>query len=340
MNLIKGLSIPKPTFCIINVYPFCMFKCKMCYIWTLEDIPILPFEEIKKFIDSAAELTERKIEINFTGGEVLLRNDITDLITIAHSYGIRTSLCTNGYLIDDKMAKRLADSGLNGMVISLDSLNEETHDTLRGKVGSYNKIMQALEYLYKFASEEFKITIQTLITGYNLNSIVELASWVQKNGKISGISYMAITDPLYIPDCTYWYKRDPYRFLWPQDIRGVYAVIDELIRLKTQGGHSKIVNLVSQLKAFKSYFEDPERFLKKVGCGLGLYALNVNYTGDVSPCFSLGSIGNLYEEDIKEMWYSKRAEELREKMKGCKNNCNYLVNCYKEETYDESGLRL
>lgn len=334
------MSIPKPTFCIINAYPVCMFKCKMCYIRTLKNVPILAFTKIKEFIDSLADLTQRKIEINFTGGEVLLRNDISDLINVAHRHGIRTSLCTNGYLIDEKIAKRLVDSGLNGMVISLDSLKAETHDTLRGITGSYDKIMQALDYLGKFASEEFKISIQALITGLNLDSIVELANWVQRNGKISGISYMAITEPLYIPDGTDWYKKDPYKSLWPQDIGEVNAAIDELIRLKAQGGPSKIINLVSQLKAFKSYFEDPERFLKKISCGLGLYALNVNYTGDVSPCFSLGTIGNIYEENIKDMWYSKRAEELREKMKRCRNNCNYLVNCYKEETYDESELRL
>jgi len=312
----------------------------MCYIWTLKNVPVLTFEKIKEFIDSLADLTQGKIEINFTGGEVLLRNDIPDIINVAHKHRIRTSLCTNGYLIDEKITKRLVDSGLNGMVISLDSLKEETHDALRGTIGSYNKIIEALDHLGKFASEEFKISIQTVITGINLDSIVELANWVQRNGKISGISYMAITEPLYIPDGTDWYKKDPYKSLWPQDIREVYTAIDELTRLKTQGGHSKIINLVSQLKAFKSYFEDPERFLKKVSCGLGLYALNVNYFGDVSPCFSLGTIGNIYEENIKDMWHSKRAEELREKMKQCRNNCNYLVNCYKEETYDESELRL
>lgn len=333
------MFIPKPTFCIINVYPLCMFKCKMCYIWTRKDVPILTFDKIKEFIDSVAELTESKIEINFTGGEVLLREDITDLISVAHSHGIRTSLCTNGYLIDEAMAERLAGSGLNGMVISLDSLNEETHDTLRGKPGSYSRIMRAFSYLYKFASEKFKISIQTLITGYNLSGIVDLARWVQENEKISGIYYMAVTEPLYICDGEQWYKKDQYKSLWPQDVKELCAVTDELIGLKTQSGKSKIINSVSQLKAFKLYFKDPMEFLKKVSCGLGLYALNVNYTGEVSPCFSLGHIGNLYGENIKDMWYSKKAEVLREKMKGCKNNCNYLINCYKEETHDESGLR-
>lgn len=258
------MPIPKPTFCIINAYPVCMFKCKMCYIRTLENVPILSFAKIKEFIDSLADLTQGKIEINFTGGEVLLRNDILDLVNVAHRHGLRTSLCTNGYLIDEAIAQRLVDSGLNGMVISLDSLKEKTHDTLRGVEGSYNKIIEALDYLGKFASDEFKISIQALITALNLDSMVGLADWVEHNARISGIYYMAITEPLYIPDGIDWQKKDPYKSLWPQEIKEVNAAIDELIRLKTQSGHSKIINSVPQLKAFKSYFEDPERFLKKL----------------------------------------------------------------------------
>ncbi len=100
MNPIEENPIPKPVHCILNVYPLCIFKCKMCYIWQRKDVPMMSFEKIKEFIDMFAEFTEQKADINFIGGEPLLRKDIFDLIAVASKHGIRTSLCTNGYLVD------------------------------------------------------------------------------------------------------------------------------------------------------------------------------------------------------------------------------------------------
>ncbi|MDP3041326.1 MAG: radical SAM protein, partial [Candidatus Omnitrophota bacterium] len=128
-----------------------MFKCKMCLIWEKDIIPqdIKPpsFELIKYFIKSLAELTDKKIILDLIGGEPLMRSDISDLIKTSSSYGLTTTLCTNGYLLDMEMVKLLYDSGLNRLSISLDSLNEQTHDTIRGKAGSYSRVMRALEYL-------------------------------------------------------------------------------------------------------------------------------------------------------------------------------------------------
>lgn len=338
MNPMEKALILKPAFCILNVYPLCIFKCKMCYIWQRKDLPMMSFEKIKEFIDALAEFTEGKVEINLVGGEPLLRKDIFNLIAVSSKHGLRTSLCTNGYLIDYAMAKRLSESGLKALSISLDSLDEKTHDMLRGQEGSFKRIMQAFEHLSRFCSEEFKVNIQTVITGQNFTGLVELAKWVQKSDKICGVYYLAVVQPLDVYDCDNWREKEPYRALWPQDAKETNIVIDELIRLKSANPHSVITNSVSQLKAFKSYFEDPDRFLKKISCNLGEYALNVDYAGDFSACFSVGVIGNICKENIKEMWYSEKACELREKMKQCKKNCNFLINCYKEETIDESEL--
>lgn len=336
----KEYLIAKPEVCIINVYPSCMFRCKMCYIWKRKATPIMSFEKIKGFIDSLAEFTDKKVEINFTGGEPLLREDILDLIYASSKHGISTSLCTNGYLIDSVMAKRLSESGLRGLAISLDSLDEQTHDALRGKPGSYRRIMQAFECLSYFTSEEFKVNIQTIITQQNLKGLVELAKWVQKCDNVCGIYYMAIVQPLDVGQIDNWHREDLYRSLWPQDIEEVSAVIDDLIRLKSQERHPKIINSIAQLKAFKSYFAYPEDFLKKISCNLGKYTLNVDYLGDASACFRLGSIGNVCRDDIRDMWFSDKAAKIRQMMEGCNKNCNFLINSYKKETNDESDLML
>lgn len=340
MNPLEEVTIPKPAFCIINVHPLCMFKCKMCYIWQRKDIPMMSSEKIKEFIDTLAEFTEGKADINFVGGEPLLRNDIIDLISVASKRGLRTSLCTNGYLVDYNMAKRLSESGLKGLAISLDSLDEQTHDTLRGMKGSFKRIMQAIDHLACFTSEEFRVNIQTVISQQNLSGLVELSKWVQKSDKVCGVYFMAVVQPLNLEEIDNWHRKDPYRELWPQDTAEMDFVIEELIRLKSTEQYQRIINSVPQLKAFKSYFEDPDKFLKKISCNLGEYALNVDYKGDFSPCFTQGTIGNICQEDIRQLWRSEKAVLVRQKMKQCKKNCNFLINCYRGETGDESELRV
>ncbi len=237
------------------------------------------------------------------------------------------------------MAKRLYESGLKVLSISLDSLDEYTHDMLRGKEGSFKRIMQAFEHLSFFTCEEFKVNIQTIISQQNLTGLVELAKWVKKNDKISNVYYMAVVQPLDVPYEDNWQRQEPYQSLWPQNTEEMNAVIGELIGLRSaETQYPKISNSVPQLKAFKSYFEDPERFLKKVSCNLGAYALNVDYAGDCSPCFPLGVIGNICRENIKDIWYSEKARQLRQRIKQCQKNCNFLINCYKEETLDDSKL--
>lgn len=347
MGLEEGKPIIlKPITCDVNLYPYCMFKCKMCLIWDKNSIPkdfkAIPFELMSNLIKSLAEFTDRKIFLDLIGGEPLMRSDITDLIKISTSHGLTTTTCTNGYLLDMNMVKRLYDTGLNRLSISLDGINEETHDMIRAQPGSYRRIIKALEYLSKFTSsksKEFRVCIQTIIMQHNLREIVELAHWVNNSDVICAINYMAISEPFFLPaEVSTWYKHPDHKNLWPQDAAEVNSAIDELIRLKTQGGYFKIINSVAQLKAFKLYFENPGRFVKKVNCGYHNFAFNVNYNGDVSFCYRLGTIGNIYEDDIKNMWYSDRANQLREKIKKCDKNCNFLINCSGLDISNESEL--
>jgi len=49
------------------------------------------------------------------------------------------TMATNAFLIDREMAKKVSDSGLGTIVISLNSLDEQAHDDLKGIKGSYLK---------------------------------------------------------------------------------------------------------------------------------------------------------------------------------------------------------
>lgn len=80
----------------------------------------------------------------FSGGEPLHRADTIDLIAYAQSLGLSCTLSTNGLLIDDAVADRLAAIGLKYVGISLDG-SEARHDKLRGQKGAFAGTLAAID---------------------------------------------------------------------------------------------------------------------------------------------------------------------------------------------------
>lgn len=80
----------------------------------------------------------------FSGGEPLHRADTIDLIAYAQSLGLSCTLSTNGLLIDDTVADRLAEIGLKYVGISLDG-TEARHDKLRGQRGAFAGTLAAID---------------------------------------------------------------------------------------------------------------------------------------------------------------------------------------------------
>lgn len=109
-------------------------------------------------------------EIRFTGGEPLLFNGIYDLIRFATEEGICTSLGTNGTLVTKEVAKKLKESGLKKVVVSIDG-NKKTHDKIRGKK-NYQKAMKGLKYLQK---NGINVRVNSVIMKSNMEDVIKLA---------------------------------------------------------------------------------------------------------------------------------------------------------------------
>ena len=323
-------KIRRPAFCCIGVSAMCTLRCKMCFTWKNKYVkspeePLL--DEWYSFIDRLADLTDNCVEINVAGGEPLLDERNLALVGFSAKKGLSTSMPSSGYLIDKDMAYKIADSGLDAIGISLDGINKNTHDFLRGVPGCYDRAMQAVNHLDKY-SGNIQISIITTISKVNLDEIVKIAEWVNSDNRIENIIFQAISQPFGLSFDNEWYKSHEYDFLWPQGIKKVHDTIDELIKLKNKG--YKISNSVSQLDSFKKYFKKPEDFIKKGECNVNFY-MNINQEGDVFLCVHKKPIGNIKKDAPATLWYSSKANLLREYIKNCKRNCHHLINCCYEE---------
>ncbi len=136
-------SLDKKPVVVWNVGRRCNLKCIHCYAHSAdtEYSGELTTEEGKLLLKDLAAFGSPVIL--FSGGEPLMRQDISELIGLARSLGLRAVLSTNGTLIDRTKAEELKRLDLSYVGISLDGL-KETHDAFRRVPGAFDRAIQAV----------------------------------------------------------------------------------------------------------------------------------------------------------------------------------------------------
>ena len=99
--------------------------------------------------------------------------------------------------------------------------------------------------------------------------------------------------------------------------------IDEMIRLKEEG--YPVCNGFSQLEAFKILIDTPEE-IQNIQCMVGENNFAIDPYGNCRICFCMEPIGNLKESLPQDLWYSEKADKVRENILKCTKNCR-LLNC-------------
>lgn len=101
--------------------------------------------EGKALLDDAAAFGEGQLVV-LSGGDPLVRDDVTDLVAYGTDRGLRMTITPSGTtsLTADAIGD-LADAGLRRMAVSLDGASPERHDAFRGETGSFAETIQAAE---------------------------------------------------------------------------------------------------------------------------------------------------------------------------------------------------
>ncbi|WDC83516.1 GTP 3',8-cyclase MoaA [Caloramator sp. mosi_1] len=127
----------------ISITDACNLRCLYCMPngYVAKHYNFLSVEEIKNIVTALSKLGVKRIRV--TGGEPLIRQDITEIIkTINEVKGIEDiGITTNGILLGEKIFD-LVKYGLKRVNISLDSLKEERFKKLTG--GDLNKVLDGL----------------------------------------------------------------------------------------------------------------------------------------------------------------------------------------------------
>ena len=153
----------------LSITDVCNFKCGYCLpngyqVDKSDNRKFLHLEEIKRLAKFFSKLGVSKIRL--TGGEPTVRKDFFEIIKILkNDAGIkRVVITTNGYHLNEK-AKMLVDSGINGINISIDSLERNIFKNVTGH-DRLPEILQGIKILQQLNFENIKINA-VLLNGIN-----------------------------------------------------------------------------------------------------------------------------------------------------------------------------
>ena len=137
----------------------------------------LSTEEAKYLIDQVAEMDIPVFVL--TGGDPLKRPDIYELVSYAGAKP-KLNVCLTPSatpLLTEEAVRKLHDSGLHRLAISLDGATEEVHDSFRGIAGAFEHTLKTIQWAN---DAQLQIQINTSITRRNIGQIEEIAALLEQ----------------------------------------------------------------------------------------------------------------------------------------------------------------
>ena len=113
-------------------------------------------------------------ELYISGGEPLLHQDFIKFLTSASNNNIKTTILTNGLLLNDTNIIKLKELK-HKLQISLDGYDKETYEYVRGK-NTFSPIKNNMKKLIERGLEK-QIIIQTVIMNHNVNNLHEFINF-------------------------------------------------------------------------------------------------------------------------------------------------------------------
>ncbi|HGA1024174.1 MULTISPECIES: GTP 3',8-cyclase MoaA [Bacillus] len=171
----------------ISVIDRCNFRCTYCmpaeifgpdYAF-LKDEFLLTFDEIERLAKLFVSIGVRKIRL--TGGEPLLRKDLTKLIArlVKIDGLIDIGLTTNAIHLT-KQAKALKEAGLHRVNVSLDAIDDDIFKNINGRNINTKPVIKGI-IAAKEAGLEVKVNM-VVKKGMNDHQVLPMAAYFKEQG--------------------------------------------------------------------------------------------------------------------------------------------------------------
>lgn len=297
----------------------------------------LTTEEIFRILEEIKEVSQPVIIL--TGGEPLLREDIFEIAKKCVGLNLKPVLATNATLINEKIAKKIKDSGIARVSISLDGASSKTHDDFRKMPGAFEGAIRGIEVLKKTG---IPFQINTTVTGINVEELPKIHELTIKLGAVAHhifvlvpvgrgkeISKESISSEKYEEILNWFYER-----------RGKSQL---QLKATCAPTYYRILRERAKAEGKKVTFDTFGLDAVTRGCLAGTGFCFISHRGIVQTCGYLEiPCGDLRTQTFKDVWENSEVfNNLRDftKYKGKCGKCEYIRVCggCRARAYEATG---
>lgn len=293
---------------VISITYACNCHCIMCHIWKeYRDNPERRAQELDCDVWlnklANASLTLARAEVDFTGGEPFLKPGfipfLSEVMRLPRIRSIR--IATNGALTDtivsglEEVLRHTPAGNRLSIGISLDGV-DELHDEIRGTPGAFSRASQTLKALAQLSERHPQLTVAVfcLLQPRNIDTVENLMEHCRALSVRCSLGIIQETPNNRNVGLGY-------------DARGF-----------TEAQQAKVRRLC-WYPGLTRWFEDSKRPLK---CYAGYSSVSFDPYGNMYPCVTMSGVGdfgmgNIAQAEIDEAWLSRRAWEVRHRVKRC-----------------------
>jgi MoaA/NifB/PqqE/SkfB family radical SAM enzyme len=263
--------------CNLQVTYRCNFRCQICDFWKVEHDPAeeLTVDDVRRIGRKLRRLGT--LIVSLAGGEPLIRPDLVDAIRVLREERHFPILITNGWYVDEEVARDILRAGLQEISVSIDYRDPAKHDAQRGLTGSWERAVRALDLLNRARPDpRNRVHMIAVLLDDNLDEIEDLI----RLSRDIGVTFMVNL---------YSWNRGAKAPRLPGS-----SVTERLLELKAR--YPEFVTLTS-------YIERLDRAIAAGGigdCKTGRLLLNIDHRGDVARCTERidEPVGNILTEDV------------------------------------------
>jgi len=308
----------------------CNLRCVHCRSSSETEVkahPDFPTDEAFRVIDDINSYAKPVIVLS--GGEPLMRTDVFQIAQYGTDKGLRMCLATNGTLVDDEVCRKIKDSGIRIVSLSLDGSEEKVHDDFRGQQNAFAGTIRAAEL---FRNHGIEFIINSSFTKRNQEEIPKVYALAKKLGATAWYMFMIVPTGRGEEIMNELISKEDYEEILNWHYQMEKDEKDILVRPTCAPHYYRIV--LQKSKEEGSKFE--RRTLKfstggSKGCIAGQVIALIDVDGNVLPCsYFPKPAGNIRTQSFQDIWEnSSLFKELRDfkKYKGKCGSCEYVTVC-------------
>lgn len=184
-RIIKGffraLVLGKKTLKTIEIFPTlrCNLECTMCSVEKYKNAqrPMLDKGDYERIAKEGARMGA--ISVNILGGEPLLASDLIQIITTFKRNNYFVMIVSNALLVTREKLKELHDAGLDYICFSLDDLDSDINDKIRGMDGHHKRVFQAVDMAQQ---EGLIVSLAPVFFPGRIDKGLEVVKYCQEHG--------------------------------------------------------------------------------------------------------------------------------------------------------------